>query len=200
MKDNARLDRQRDIEEATYTLLAEKGYAGTSMLSIAKRARCSNETLYNWYGDKVGLLKVMVANNARDARLLLEEALEENDPPLETLEKFGQVLLRMLLGDRPISLNQAAAADASGELGKALSEAGREKIFPLLASLFEASRQRRELAFENTLDAVDLYLGLLIGDRQIRRVIGRLPAPSEEDVTTRARLAVTRVRTLLAPP
>ncbi len=39
MKDDARSRREDQIEQAAYGLLAEKGYGGTSMLSIAKRAR-----------------------------------------------------------------------------------------------------------------------------------------------------------------
>ncbi|MCP4433742.1 MAG: TetR/AcrR family transcriptional regulator, partial [Gammaproteobacteria bacterium] len=54
-REEIRSARQYRIEEATYELLAESGYHACSMLSIAKRAKASNETLYRWYGDKVGL-------------------------------------------------------------------------------------------------------------------------------------------------
>ena len=126
MTQTLRQDREDRIEQATYALLAEKGYGSTSMLSIAKRAKCSNETLYNWYGDKVGLIRALVTNNAEQARALLDQALDANGSALDVLERFGPVLLGILLGDKAVALNRAAAADASGELGdkRTLVDAG----------------------------------------------------------------------------
>ena len=62
--------RKNEIEAAAYTLLAEKGFGGMSMLTLAKTARASNETLYRWYGDKLGLVSRMIARNAAEAREL----------------------------------------------------------------------------------------------------------------------------------
>ncbi|MEQ8740678.1 MAG: helix-turn-helix domain-containing protein, partial [Hoeflea sp.] len=63
MREETRAARQAQIEQAAYEVLEEKGYAATSMLAIAKRARASNETLYNWYGDKTGLFRALVVRN-----------------------------------------------------------------------------------------------------------------------------------------
>ncbi len=64
MRDENRRMRQQLIFAATYRLLAEKGYKGTSMLAVAKAAGASNETMYNWYGNKQGLLAAMIEDNA----------------------------------------------------------------------------------------------------------------------------------------
>lgn len=197
MNDEKRQKRQDQIEEAAYALLAEKGYAGTSMLSIAKRAKCSNETLYSWFGDKTGLIRALVARNAADVKTTLEAALAEDRPTLKTLDAFGPMLLDLLLSDRPVALNRAAAADPSGELGAALSEAGRETVFPLLEMLFDHARSEGTLHFKDTSEAVELYLGLLIGDLQIRRIIGRAPPLSKAQISSRADTALTRLHQLL---
>lgn len=199
MKDHLRTARQEQIETAAYELLAEKGFAGTSMLSIAKRARCSNETLYNWYGDKLGLFRTMVSRNAAEAKTLLENALAQREASIETLDAFGPVLLDFILGEKAVSLNRAAAADATGQLGKALSEAGRETISPLLAQLFEAARTNGELVSNDISDVVDLYLGLLIGDLQIQRAIGRTKKPDPGTLARRAEAATRHLQTLLGP-
>ncbi|WP_281995980.1 TetR/AcrR family transcriptional regulator [Ruegeria faecimaris] len=199
MKDHLRTARQEQIETAAYELLAEKGFAGTSMLSIAKRARCSNETLYNWYGDKLGLFRTMVSRNAAEAKTLLENALAQREASIETLDAFGPVLLDFILGEKAVSLNRAAAADATGQLGKALSEAGRETISPLLAQLFEAARTNGELVSNDISDVVDLYLGLLIGDLQIQRAIGRTEKPDPRTMARRAEAATRHLQTLLGP-
>lgn len=46
--------RRERIEETAYAVLKESGYKAASLLAIARRASVSNETLYNWYGNKQG--------------------------------------------------------------------------------------------------------------------------------------------------
>lgn len=197
MREENRSRRQTEIEAAAYAVLEENGYAGTSMLAIAKRARASNETLYNWYGDKQGLFRALVERNAEEVKRHLEEELQTDHGALSILATLGPKLLVLLTGDRAVALNRAAAADSSGELGETLSKAGREAVFPLLEAVFLRARSEGELAFEETGETVALFLDLLIGDQQIRRVIGRLPAPTMGACEARALRAVERLRRLL---
>lgn len=186
MRSSARAERQEKIEKAAYELLEDKGYGGTSMLSIATRAKASNETLYRWYGDKQGLFKAMVVRNARDVKDLLESELQAKHPPVKTLRRLGPRLLGLVLSQRAIALNRAAAADPSGELGAALTEGGRDSVLPLIAQVFRQARKEGVIQGLSTRDAVELYLNLLIGDQQIRRVIGALPEPSGAEIKRRA--------------
>ena len=195
MKDADKAARQQAIETAAYALLSEKGFAGCSMLSVAKRARCSNETLYNWYGDKLGLMRSLVARNAQDARQLLEKALQAEAALYPALQQFGPVLLGVVLSDRAVALNRAAAADPTGALGAALAEAGRDTVQPLLRALFDQARA--QIKGMDPGAASDLYLSLLIGDLQIRRAIGRLPMPSELEMQARADRALWALQKLV---
>ncbi|CUH76255.1 transcriptional repressor BetI [Tritonibacter multivorans] len=197
MREDKQRERRDQIEAAAYALLAEKGFAGTSMLAIAKRARCSNETLYNWYGDKLGLMRAMVARNAAAARALLVAAPAQGETLAETLDVFGPRLLSILLSDRAVTLNRAAAADVSGALGGEIAASGREAILPLLEAVFLRARTQEGLVIDDPAAAVDLYLSLLIGDQQIRRVIGRLPEPSARAQAKRATAARERLLKLL---
>lgn len=200
MREEKRSLRQQQIEAAAYELLEAKGYAGTSMQGIAKQARASNETLYNWYGDKQGLFRALVTRNAEEVRGHLETELETDHDALSILETLGPKLLTLLTGDRAVALNRAAAADSSGELGSTLSNAGREAVFPLLEQVLMRARAEGQLEFDQASDAVGLYLDLLIGDQQIRRVIGRLPSPSTTFCSERSKRAVAHLRQLLRKP
>lgn len=197
MRDEKRTLRQRQIEAAAYAVLEAKGYGGTSMQGIAKEARASNETLYSWYGDKRGLFQALVTRNAAEVREHLESELRTDRDALTILRTLGPKLLDLLTGDRAVALNRAAAADGSGELGATLSEAGREAVFPLLERVLLRAREEGQLAFRETGDAVGLYLDLLIGDLQIRRVIGRQPRPSRSAREARSERAVSYLRRLL---
>ncbi len=199
MRSSARAERREKIEAAAYELLEAKGYAGASMLSVAKQAKASNETLYRWYGDKQGLFKAMVLRNAQEVRDLLEHELEEEHPPLKTLRRLGPQLLGVVLGERAIALNRAAAADASGELGAALTEGGRESVVPLIAQVFQRARKEGVIQGLSTKDAVELYIHLLIGDLQIRRVIGAEPEPRVREIAQRADKAFKMFMKIAAP-
>ncbi|SEG13258.1 transcriptional regulator, TetR family [Thalassococcus halodurans] len=193
MRDDKKQDKHEAITTAAYALLADKGYAGASMLSIAKAAKASNETLYRWYGDKRGLFEAMARDNAQGIRHRLEQALSDDQDAMQALEQIAPLLLSMLLDDRAISLNRAAAADPSGELGAAISAGGRDEIVPLIRSLIS------RLAIKDTdgLNPTDLFVTLLVGDLQIKRAIGALPQLSQEQVTQRAREALISFRKLV---
>ena len=113
MNPTLQASRHAAIEAAAYELLAERGFDGTSMLLIAKRAKASNQTLYKWYGDKLGLFARMVETNVSRSREVLLKTLEEPDKALATLEKLGPILLGMVLGERAIVLNRVAASDGT---------------------------------------------------------------------------------------
>lgn len=196
MQDDRRNQRHAAITEAAYALLQEKGYAGTSMLAIARAARASNETLYRWYGDKRGLFETMARDNAAEIRAVLERATAPEANAPDALRAFAPAFLRMILGERSVALNRAAAADASGELGAAVSAGGRESIMPLLDAL--VARLGVPEAQAGALGT--LYLGLLLGDLQIRRVIGVAPTPSEEDIAERCELAHRAFAAILRGP
>jgi AcrR family transcriptional regulator len=197
LREEKRSLRQNQIETAAYEVLEAKGYGGTSMQGIAKQARASNETLYKWYGDKQGLFRALVTRNAEEVKSHLEAELETDHDALSILGTLGPKLLILLTGDRAIALNRAAAADNSGELGATLSKAGREAVLPLLEQVLLRARQEGHLRFDNSGEAVGLYLDLLIGDQQIRRVIGQLPAPTTEFCLMRSAKALDLLRKLL---
>lgn len=195
MKDDRKNSRHVAISAAAYSLLEEKGYAGASMLSIAKAAKASNETLYRWYGDKKGLFERLVRDNAAETEQILKTAIAREDDALQTLEKVAPVLLTVLLSDRAILLNRAAAAEPTGELGAAVSVGGRNVVQPLFGKILQP------LALDNNLDAkqmTGLFLSLLIGDRQIKRVIGVEEAPSRSDIETQTAAALHSFSKLIA--
>ena len=193
MKHETREKRRREIEKAAYELIEEKGFLGISMLMIAKRAKASNETLYRWYGDKVGLFKAMVQSNAAEVKQQLLNDIETDGPALDAIKLLGPTLLKLLLSDRAIALNCAAASDASGELGKALAKGGREDVLPHIAKLFERAQQDGYFKSFDLPELCSLYLDLLIGDQQVRRAIGVLTEPSQFEIDRRSKLACERL-------
>jgi hypothetical protein len=106
----------------------------------------------------------------------------------------------MLLGPRAVALNRAAAADATGTLGQALAQGGREPLLPQLCRMIDGALAAGHLQGAPAEALTDLWLSLLIGDLQIRRTIGALPPPEPETLSNRAQSARSHLLRLYAPP
>lgn len=175
MRDEKREKRRDEIEVAAYEILEQKGFAGLSILAVAKSAKTSNETIYRWYGDKSGLFHALIARNAD---VIAAEISDQVD-----LVSLGVTLLATLTGPRAIALNRAAAADPSGELGRAIAEGGRARIMPQITEVIEKSWPKGDPA-----EIAEVWISLLIGDLQVRRTNGSLlPLTSAEHQSRSAR-------------
>ncbi len=106
----------------------------------------------------------------------------------------------MLLGDRAVALNRAAAADATGTLGAALAEGGRNALLPRLQAIVAQAQAAGALTAEaDPAELTEQWLALLIGDLQIRRVTGAMPALPPDAIARRAENAATLLARLYAP-
>ena len=199
MKSDRQAKRRAEIEEAALQLLEERGYAQTSIQAIAKRAKASNETLYNWYGDKVQLFRCLVERNTQGLMGLVESSAGSDLAALQQLERLGPALLTLLTGPRAVALNRAAAADDSGSLGAALAAAGRDSVMPVLARIFEQAVREGALRAGPPREAVETYIALLVGDWQIRRVAGHVPPPDQAECEACAARALRQLQSLLPP-
>ena len=115
------------------------------MLAIAKRAGASNETLYRWYGGKHEVFRSLVEENARSAADILSRGGGDTTSPMETIERLGPDLLRLVTGERAIALNRAAVVDVAdtGTLGRTIARAGKGTIVPMVAEVLAAARDGR---------------------------------------------------------
>lgn len=197
MKQENQQKRRVQIEQAAYALFEENGFAGTSMLSIAKRAKASNETLYRWYGDKHGLFMSLIERNLDDVNTVLNSETASMDDPIETLQKLGPKLLELLTGTRAIALNRAASADTSGALGQALAKGGRETVMPMIQSIFKALLAKNDATDTSSAQASELYINLLVGELQTRRMIGVLAPLTRDEINERADRALRLIQKIL---
>lgn len=194
MNESERRRRHGVIARAAYDLLAEHGYGGASMLRIATAAKASNETLYRWYGNKDGLFRAMVEDNAAETERMLIRALEGGDDPRGTLERVAPVFLSMLLGEKAVLLNRAAAADLTGELGAAISIGGRRKIMPLLERVIARVCAGRDL---DEGEATRWFVALLVGDLQVKRIVHECPPLSDEEIARHCAAALRSFHRLI---
>jgi AcrR family transcriptional regulator len=187
------VERREEILKVALSVLAERGYRGASMREIAKCAQASKETLYAWFGDKRGLFEELVRWQAERLDTVLVPSLERHaEGPSEVLCAFAVELQRLLLGDRAVVINRTAISEAPSDptFAQILAAKGRDTIVPKLERYLEGQREQGLLDFEDAGTAVDVLIGLTIGDQQVRRLLGVLPMPEPEQIEARAERAV----------
>ncbi len=188
MKAALRDKRREEILQVAIELLSERGYRDTSMLEVARRASASKETLYSWFGDKRGLFEAVIRRNAQAVQAVLARHLEDDAPTELVLVDFGRALLQLLLGESAVAINRAAISEARSDpqLAQILASAGREATLPSFVRYLELRRKRKALEIEDPSQAAEDFLGLLLGDTQIRRLLGLMAAPKKAQIEARA--------------
>ncbi|MDR5651357.1 TetR/AcrR family transcriptional regulator [Ruixingdingia sedimenti] len=203
MRQEARDRRAMQIEAAAIAIVEEQGYAKATMQAIARRAGASMETLYNWYGDRHGLFRAMIARNTEAGRAALIACLAGDADSRRTLILVGELMLGVVTGDRSVMLARAAAADGTGELGRLIAELGRDTMMPMMGDLFRRIAREGWLAFDDADEAAETWLALTVSNLQYRRIVCRLPQPGPDIIAARARDAIKRMERLyppIAPP
>lgn len=183
--------RQEAVLTAALALLVEQGDRLT-MTSVARRASCSKETLYKWFGDRDGLLTATVQFQAAKVRVPRIDRRSLDAISLRaSVEQFGRDLLATLAGEVSVTLNRLAVTHAGAEkrgLGAIVLENGRREMGRRLKPVLEAGRDARLLAFESSEEAFRTFFGLVVRDVQIRLLLGDelklAPAQIEKDART----------------
>lgn len=189
MKASTRERRREEILDVATAVLAERGYRDATMLEVAARASASKETLYAWFGGKAGLYEAVIERNARRVQDVLRRHLNDEDPLDTALADFGAALLELLLGEDAVAINRAAIAEARSDptLARTLAQAGRESTLPIFVSFLD--ERRKSLKLDDPQDAAEVFLGVLLRDAQVRRLLGVVEAPGRKEIRQRAQAA-----------
>jgi len=200
MKAAPREKRRDEILNVAIKVLSERGYHDASTLEIARRASASKETLYAWFGDKQGLFEAVIRRNAQAVQAVLTRHLESDAPTELVLVDFGRALLQLLLGDSAVAINRAAISEARSDprLAQILASAGREATLRSFIRFLERQQEGGALRMEAPAQAAEDFLGLLIGDTQIRRLLGLVGAPKKAQIVARAARAAKNFLLLYA--
>ncbi|PRD45387.1 TetR family transcriptional regulator [Phyllobacterium phragmitis] len=167
--------RQKDVLDAALGLLVEGGDALT-MTGVARRASCSKETLYKWFGDRDGLLTATVQWQASKVRVVpvTREGLDAKSL-FTSLEGFARDWLRVLSGEISVALNRLAVSHAGtgkSDLGAIVLANGPFAMARRLKPVLDIGREAGLLTFEDTEDAFRTFFGLVVRDMQIRLLLG----------------------------
>ncbi len=185
--------RQGEILDAALRVLIALGN-GFTMEHVSQEALCSKETLYNWFGNREGLLIAAIQWQAAKVR---EPQVDLDNIDLnsfsQNLENFAIDLLTVLSGDISVALNRIAISSAGSnnpELGRLLLENGRFAMGRRIKPLLKAAKKKSLINFQNDEEAFRTLFGLIVRDMQIRLLLGDKIRLSKAKIIKEANLAV----------
>ena len=191
--------RQQAVLDAVLSLMVEKG-SGLTMTAVARRASCSKETLYKWFGDRDGLLTATVQWQASKVRAGNFDRQKLDAGALrESLKRFAANWLEVISSPTSIALNRigiSQAASRDGNLGSIVLANGRFAIGERLKPVLDAGREAGLLAFDDTETAFRSFFGLAGRDVQIRLLLGDTLTLSKAEIARDAERATEQFLTL----
>ena len=192
-------ERRREILAALLKVLREHGINGASTARIAAEAKCSKETIYNWFGNRAGLFGALISEQSKVVNFMLAESIKDSGDVKADLANFAAALLDLLTGEASLLINRAAIGEIGigDELAAILLAKGRSKTVPLVIKMFEQARDQNLIAFEDSQEVFSVFFGLIVADKQIRSLLGDETARLDgNDMVNIANKAVERLFTI----
>jgi AcrR family transcriptional regulator len=167
----------------------EKGYAGTSTLEIASRAKTSKRDLYAKFPNKRAVLLACIANRAARMRPPSDlPAPHSRDMLTSILTRLGATVVREVCQPEVIAMFRLAISEAerSPEVAETLN-ASRSVNRNALAELLAEAQAVGILGHGDPQQMMERFFALLWGDLMVGRLLGvtASPKPAEIDRTRR---------------
>src|SRR4051794_13250678 len=134
------------ILSAAFKAFMERGYAATSTLEIATRARVSKRELYALVGDKQKMLLAAIGERAKRLRAPADMPILRDRAMLaQVLTVFGTRLVREVSDPDVVAVFRLAIAEAAQapEVARTLDSLGRETSRAALRHIMSESRAAR---------------------------------------------------------
>jgi AcrR family transcriptional regulator len=192
-------DRRQEILQVAFQVFADSGYAGATMLEIARRARASKETLYAWFQNKEKLFESLLLSRVSEIEAKLPKAVVDNPEPEIFLPAIAEAILRVTTTPDWIAMMRIAVAEASRfpELRRIMANLfmAREGLI----AYFTKCRCRGLMEFEDAAAMVGLFLSMVDGDWPDRLLFGMIDEVSEERILAHAALVSRLFLKAVAP-
>jgi AcrR family transcriptional regulator len=160
------------ILDAAMEVLSERGVS-VSMDEIARRAGVSKQTVYNHFGSKAELVRVMATRRVHEITASLETP-EAAENPQEALAGYARVLLSAAFRTKGAGLYRTAILHAPElpEIAHAMWEAGPKASRTRLAEFLALETKAGRLFCPNPMEAAEFFGGMVIGSYQTAQLLG----------------------------
>lgn len=184
--------RRRRLLEAAIRLFAAKGFEATTLTDLVSEAGGSRTSLYEYFGDKEGLLRAVTVEHCD--RLLADLAALRPDPsmtPEVALRRMGLRFVEGLMDEETMAVLRILIAEGSKfpEMGEFVLRRGPDSVVERTAEYLLDLAEAGKLRIDHPEEAARAFIGLLIGDILLRRLIcpaSRMSRQAVEDHVERS--------------
>jgi len=190
------------ILEAAFAAFMKSGYATTSTLEIATRARVSKRELYALVGNKQEMLIACISERAKRFDVPADLPVLRDRETLEhVLASFGTKLVREISNPAVIGVFRLAIAEVvqAPEVARALDSIGREASRAALRKIM-AQAQASGLLTGTPAELAEQFAGLLWRDLMVSLLLSVAERPTPREIAVRARDAAAAFLRLHPPP
>ena len=180
------------ILTAAFEAFHERGYAATSTLEIATRARVSKRDLYALVGNKQQMLIAAIGERAKRFRAPADMPMLRDRPTLaRVLTAFGTQFVREVSDPHVVGVFRLAIAEAihAPEVARTLDSLGRETGRAALRHIMTEARAAG-LIDGRPAELAEQFAGLLWRDLLVSLLLGVVERPNLRAIEARARDAV----------
>ncbi len=177
------------ILEAAFAAFMKNGYAMTSTLEIATRARVSKRELYALVGNKQEMLIACISGRARRLSVPADlPVVRDRETLARVLASFGAQLVREISDPTVIAVFRLAIAEAvhAPEVARALNSIGREASRAALRKIM-AEAQASGLVTGRPAALAEQFSGLLWRDLMVSLLLGVSERPTPHEIAGRSR-------------
>jgi AcrR family transcriptional regulator len=177
------------ILRAAFEAFAEYGYAATSTLDIATRAKISKRDLYAHFGSKQAVLVACIKRRADRMRLRPDLPVPRHRQMLAAMLTGFATNLVLEISDPPvIAMFRLAVAEAarSPEIARALEVGGREATRGALAELLAQAQAAGLVGRGEPASMAAQFLGLLWEGLMVGLLLGVEAPPERAEAERRA--------------
>lgn len=176
------------ILEAAFAAFKENGYAATSTLEIATRARVSKRELYALVGNKQEMLIACISERAKRLNVPADLPVPHDRKTLEQiLIAFGARLVGEISDPAVIAVFRLAIAEAvhAPEVAQALDSIGREASRAALRKIMAHAKEHKLISGHPT-ELAGQFAGLLWRDLLLSLLLGVAARPKPREIAERA--------------
>jgi len=177
------------ILQAAFAAFMKRGYATTSTLEIATRARVSKRELYALVGNKKALLIACISERAKRLDVPADlPVLRDRETLARVLTSFGTKLIREIADPTVIAVFRLAIAEAvqAPEVARVLDSRGRETSRAALREVMVRA-QTFGLLTGRPAELAEQFAGLLWGHLMVSLLLGVAERPTPREIAGRAR-------------
>ncbi|HMA48261.1 MAG TPA: TetR/AcrR family transcriptional regulator [Magnetospirillaceae bacterium] len=179
------------IMKAAMTAFMEQGYAGTSTLEIATRAKVSKRDIYGEFGNKQALLAACIATRSQRMRPPGEiPPIASREDLIATLTLFGKTTLLEVTHPQVIGVFRLAIAEAkrAPEVAQTVDNTGRAAVRTALREVIQKGLAAGLIAGSMP-EMASEFASLLMKSSIMDILLGMEEAPSAEEAERRAKRA-----------